>query len=43
MIQAPEPGMDVEIVPVDLSTADGFAGAIAVSPTIAAQAAATSV
>jgi cell wall-associated NlpC family hydrolase len=41
MIQAPQPGMDVEIVPVDLS--DGFAGAIEVSPTIAAQAAATSV
>jgi len=41
MIQAPEPGMDVEIVPVDLS--DGFAGAIEVSPRIAAQVAATSV
>jgi cell wall-associated NlpC family hydrolase len=41
MIQAPEPGMDVEIVPVDL--ADGFAGAIEVSPTTAAQVAATSV
>ena len=41
MIQAPEPGMDVEIVPVDLG--NGFAGAIEVSPTVAAQAAATSV
>ena len=41
MIQAPQPGMDVEIVPVDLG--DGFAGAIEVSPTTAAQAAATSV
>jgi cell wall-associated NlpC family hydrolase len=41
MIQAPEPGMDVEIVPVDLG--DGFAGAIEVSPTTAAQAAATTV
>ena len=41
MIQAPEPGMNVEIVPVDLG--DGFAGAIEVSPTTAAQVAATSV
>ena len=41
MIQAPQPGMDVEIVPVDLG--DGFAGAVAVSPRIAAKAAATSV
>ena len=41
MIQAPEPGMDVEIVPVDLGS--GFAGAVDVSPAIAAQVAATSV
>jgi cell wall-associated NlpC family hydrolase len=41
MIQAPEPGMDVEVVPVDLGS--GFAGAVDVSPAIAAQAAATSV
>ena len=41
MIQAPEPGMNVEIVPVDLGS--GFAGAIDVSPAIAAQVAATSV
>jgi len=41
MIQAPEPGMNVEIVPVDLGS--GFAGAIDVSPRIAAQVAATSV
>jgi len=41
MIQAPEPGMDVEIVPVDLGSE--FAGAVDVSPRIAAEAAATSV
>jgi peptidoglycan DL-endopeptidase CwlO len=41
MIQAPEPGMNVEVVPVDLGS--GFAGAVDVSPAIAAQAAATSV
>ena len=41
MLQAPEPGMDVEIVPVDLGS--GFAGAIDVSPAVAAQVAATSV
>jgi peptidoglycan DL-endopeptidase CwlO len=41
MIQAPEPGMNVEIVPVDVGS--GFAGAIDVSPAIAAQVAATSV
>ena len=41
MIQAPQPGMNVEIVPVDLGS--GFAGAIDVSPRIAAQVAATSV
>jgi cell wall-associated NlpC family hydrolase len=41
MIQAPEPGMSVEIVPVDLGS--GFAGAIDVSPAVAAQVAATSV
>src|SRR5262249_31514358 len=41
MIQAPQPGMNVEIVPVDLGT--GFAGAIDVSPAVAAQVAATSV
>ena len=41
MIQAPEPGMNVEIVPVDLG--GEFAGAVDVSPAVAAQAAATSV
>jgi peptidoglycan DL-endopeptidase CwlO len=41
MIQAPETGMDVEIVPVD--TGAGFAGAIEVSPGTAAEVAATSV
>jgi cell wall-associated NlpC family hydrolase len=41
MIQAPQPGMNVEIVPVDLGS--GFAGAIHVSPAVAAQVAATSV
>jgi cell wall-associated NlpC family hydrolase len=41
MIQAPEPGMDVEVVPVDLGSE--FAGAIDVSPAVAAQVAATSV
>jgi cell wall-associated NlpC family hydrolase len=38
MIQAPQPGMDVEIVPVDLGS--GYAGAVAVSPTVAAAVAA---
>ena len=37
MIQAPEPGMNVEIVPVDLGS--DFAGAVAVSPAAAAAAA----
>ena len=41
MIQAPEPGMNVEVVPVDLGSE--FAGAIDVSPAVAAQVAATSV
>jgi cell wall-associated NlpC family hydrolase len=41
MIQAPEPGMDVEIVPVDLGS--DFAQAVDVNPTTAAQVAATSV
>jgi len=41
MIQAPQPGMNVEMVPVDLGS--GFAGAIDVSPAVAAQVAATSV
>jgi peptidoglycan DL-endopeptidase CwlO len=41
MIQAPQPGMNVEIVPVDLG--NGFAGAIDVSPAVAAQVAATAV
>jgi peptidoglycan DL-endopeptidase CwlO len=41
MIQAPQPGMDVQIVPVDLS--DGFAGAVAVAPAVAAAAAANPV
>jgi len=40
-IQAPEPGMNVEIVSVDLGS--DFAGAIDVSPAVAAQVAATSV
>ena len=41
MIQAPEPGMNVEVVPVDVGS--GFAGAVDVSPAVAAQVAATSV
>jgi hypothetical protein len=41
IIQAPEPGMDVEVVPVDLGS--DFAGAIDVAPATAAQVAATSV
>ncbi len=41
MIQAPQPGMNVEIVPVDLGS--GFAGAVAVSPAIAAAVAASPV
>jgi cell wall-associated NlpC family hydrolase len=40
MIQAPQPGMRVEVVPVDVGS--GFAGAIDVSPAVAAQVAATS-
>jgi cell wall-associated NlpC family hydrolase len=38
MIQAPEPGMDVEIVPLELGSE--FAGAVAVSPAVAAAVAA---
>jgi peptidoglycan DL-endopeptidase CwlO len=41
MIQAPQPGMDVQIVPVDLGS--GFAGAVAVAPAVAAAAAANPV
>jgi cell wall-associated NlpC family hydrolase len=41
MIQAPEPGQFVEVVPVDLG--DGFAGAVDVAPQIAAQVAAAGV
>jgi cell wall-associated NlpC family hydrolase len=41
MIQAPEPGMDVEVVPVALGS--GFAGAVRVDPRIAAQAAGSTV
>src|SRR5580700_2235984 len=41
MIQAPEPGMDVEVVPV--AGGAEFAGAVDVSPAVAAQVAATSV
>jgi cell wall-associated NlpC family hydrolase len=37
MLQAPQPGQDVEVVPVDLGS--GFAGAVAVSPAVAAAAA----
>jgi cell wall-associated NlpC family hydrolase len=37
MLQAPQPGMDVEVVPADLG--GGFAGAVAVSPAVAAAAA----
>jgi cell wall-associated NlpC family hydrolase len=37
MLQAPQPGENVEIVPVDLGS--GFAGAVAVSPAVAAAAA----
>ncbi len=39
MIQAPEPGMNVEIVPVDLGSE--YAGALAVSPALAAAVAAS--
>lgn len=38
MIQAPEPGMNVEVVPADFGA--GFAGAVRVYPTVAAAAAA---
>jgi cell wall-associated NlpC family hydrolase len=41
MIQAPQPGMDVQIVPVDLGS--DFAGAVAVAPAVAATAAANPV
>jgi peptidoglycan DL-endopeptidase CwlO len=41
MVQAPQPGMDVQVVPVDLGA--GFAGAITVSPPAAAAAAASPV
>jgi peptidoglycan DL-endopeptidase CwlO len=41
MVQAPQPGMDVQVIPVDLG--DGFAGAITVSPAAAATAAANPV
>ena len=41
MIQAPEPGMDVQVVPVDLGSE--FAGAVAVAPAVAAAAAANPV
>jgi peptidoglycan DL-endopeptidase CwlO len=41
MIQAPEPGLDVEVVPVDLGS--DYAGAVAVSPRVAAAVAATAV
>jgi peptidoglycan DL-endopeptidase CwlO len=41
MLQAPQPGMNVEIVPVDLGS--DFAGAIAVSPQVAASLAGTAV
>ena len=37
MLQAPQPGQNVEVVPVDLGS--GFAGAVAVSPAVAAAAA----
>ena len=39
MIQAPEPGLDVEVVPVALGS--GFAGAVRVDPQIAARVAGT--
>src|SRR5262249_32136933 len=41
MIQAPQPGQDVEVVRVDLGS--GYAGAVRVSPAIAAAAAASPV
>jgi cell wall-associated NlpC family hydrolase len=41
MIQAPEPGMDVEVVPLDLGSE--FAGAVDVSPRVAAAVAASPV
>ena len=37
MIQAPQPGQNVEVVPADVGS--GFAGAMAVSPAVAAAAA----
>src|SRR5262249_14114470 len=37
MLQAPQPGQNVEVVPVDVGS--GFAGAVAVSPAVAAPAA----
>lgn len=39
MIQAPQPGQNVEVVPADVGS--GFAGAVAVSPAVAAAAAGT--
>jgi cell wall-associated NlpC family hydrolase len=39
MLQAPQPGQNVEVVPADLGS--GFAGAVAVSPAVAAAAAGT--
>ncbi len=41
MIQAPEPGMNVQIVPAELGS--GFAGAVSVAPAVAAAAAANPV
>jgi hypothetical protein len=39
MIQAPQPGQDVQVVPADVGSE--FAGAVRVSPAIAAQVAAS--
>jgi cell wall-associated NlpC family hydrolase len=41
MIQAPQPGQNVEIVPADVGS--GFAGLVRVSPAIALQVAASPV
>ena len=35
MEQAPEPGLDVQVVPADFGA--GFAGAVAVNPQLAAE------
>jgi cell wall-associated NlpC family hydrolase len=41
MLQAPEPGMDVEVVPADVG--NEFAGAVRIYPRVAAEVAASPV